>query len=163
MMGIVQQVDGAGGVLLRKGEILVITENSTDKSYGKVEGMISIPMGLRLPEERWDEAAKREFFEETGYHVELICPWPWYFLIPAANIEIYWMKLVNDNETPTRTREGLCPKWMGLGDFLNHEFVRYPSKEATFQIVEIIKDVAAGSDNARRKKFLSDFLVPEFV
>ncbi len=158
MMNSFRNVEGAGGVLLKEGEILVVHEISTNKGYGKVEGMLSVPMGSRVPGENWFETAQREFLEETGYLVKPAIPYLFYFVIPDALIQIFWVVLANDNEAAAQTREGLDPQWMKLDQFLLHEFVRYPSKEATLQIVQLIKDVAEDLKGRKRREFLGRYL-----
>lgn len=153
-----RKIEGAGGVLLKEGEILVVHEISTNKGYGKVEGMLSVPMGSRVPREIWSDTAQREFLEETGYRVKPLIPYPFYFVIPEVLIQIFWVVLANENEAVAQTQEGLDPQWMKLDQFLLHEFVRYPSKEAALQIVQLIKDVAEDLKGRKRQEFLDRYL-----
>jgi 8-oxo-dGTP pyrophosphatase MutT (NUDIX family) len=56
------------------GRIIMIRELADRPSAGKYAGMASIPMGEIRPGETAEQAAKREFGEETGLGVEVLYP-----------------------------------------------------------------------------------------
>jgi len=62
------------GVIITRPEddkILIIKENLSNESIGKVAGMYCLPSGHVYRGEDVTAAATREALEETGYHIEL--------------------------------------------------------------------------------------------
>lgn len=126
-----EKIRGAGGVLLKGGQVLVIVEDESDQRYGKRAGMLSVPMG-RVRSESGElprEAAEREFREESGYPVRvqqylLEVPAP-----PAGVVKIYAMEMNGNVSIENGT---LRPRWMSVEEFLSlpDERVRPPSKTA---------------------------------
>lgn len=121
-------VYGAGGVLLENGRVLVITEDETDERYGKVAGMLSIPMGRIRDGESPRRTAEREFGEETGCLVVTTQYLQEFSLPPAGIVKIYLV----EKKGGDIKKGALQPRWMPLKEFLSLApgKVRPPSKEA---------------------------------
>lgn len=91
-------------IIVYQGKVLILREAGT-YSEGTNEGKYDVPGGRIKPGERFDEALKREVFEETGLHIQVENPitvgeWrpvvheePWqvvgiFFLCKADTLEV---------------------------------------------------------------------------
>ena len=73
-----EKLSGVCGVLFRlhhdELQVLLVIEKEGDPLLRKKRGMITIPMGRKKQRETAEDAATREFREETGREVEIVCP-----------------------------------------------------------------------------------------
>lgn len=132
-----ERISGVGGVLFKDGSVMIILEDTDNPEYLKLRGMLSVPLGHIESGEGLEEAAEREFFEETGISVRVILPIsdsPF----PVGIGDAYMFLMEEREMQKGGSLQGrLNPRWMPVEDLLNETFVRSPTKEAVRRAVEL--------------------------
>lgn len=86
----------------------------------KFRGQLSVPMGGVEPGEGLEEAAEREFFEETGIRARVVLPISGSpFRVGIADVHMFVMKAA-EMDNP---QGELNPDWKPIEELLKEEFV----------------------------------------
>ena len=104
----------AGCVLEKDGKYLLVQEKK-ESAYGKW----NLPAGRVDEGENFHEAAVREVFEETGFHVEIIKDLPVEHLDPSRPVLHAFQAVVTGGELTLPTDELLAAKWFTYEEILD--------------------------------------------
>lgn len=136
-----EKLFGVCGVLFRWHpntlQVLLVIEKEDDDLLRKRQGMITIPMGRKGREETPEAATTREFQEETGLEVKIVCPIKGITEYPTTNGTIPFLAFVvrPKNEASTNPVRGeLETCWMKVDDFL-----ALPNEEVRPLVKEIVR------------------------
>jgi len=138
-------IQAAGGLVWRKSgkrrEVLVIHRTRYDDWV--------LPKGKVKPGERWEETARREVEEETGYHVEIVsfADVLFYYVDEKPKVVLFWNMQPNE-DSPTAERdsdspdEGDIARWLSIKEAA--KLITYEGEKALIQSVLKYGRVAGG-------------------